>query len=715
MNQFGAGPSQPASSDALFPGFPTLDLGRLFHVVRKRLWLAAIVASAFIGLAVLYLIVTPKVYQSSAVIYVEPKNEGAAFTDIKGVKQASWETLDALKSMAEGIRNSSVILRVDERLGLRDDPAFLKPQEGGYSDAEVVEIISKQVEAELRRGTRIIDVAVKDTSPERAQQMTVGFIEEFQLLIREQNADSAQDSRQMLEKEAELQLVRLTTAEEKLQKFRLEHAEVALDDTKDYVGTKLSDLDRMLSEAGNQTLMRKSEYEQYKEIDPEDIERVFEIGGYGSQDHIQKLLLARNLKRGEFAKIKSQYQPSHQTYNDYLLDMQGQEEQVRLVAQTVGDSIEKSYERAVEHEKRLKETVQEQKGRLIEADGIRKEFRTLKGSVDAAYSTYQRLIDSINDTDVTQSVDETVIRVFSEPLVPVKPVAPKKKLTLAIAGVFGSMCGVVLVVGIGLLDRTLNTRKQVESTLALSVLAQIPKAFDKEWDLKDTVFVTREPSSVVSEGFRSLRTSLSAHSPRSVMITSASPGEGKSFCAANLAVLQANMGYRTLLVDADFCKPRMASIFVDPLKGKAKEGGLTSQNLCEETIFKDLFLLSCGRYTSNTGEPMSGEIFSKMLNEAYSSFDCVIIDTSPLNIVSDGLTYSRHADAVVLVVRAGETQTESARRAMRELQRMRSNLVGCVLNGSSESNAAQMAYVEGTARSLPMSSMGVAPVGSPVS
>lgn len=714
MNQFGAGPSQPVSSDTLFPGFPTLDLGRLYHVVRKRLWLAGAVAAGFVGLAVIYLVLTPKVYQSSAVIYVDPKNDGAVFSGIKGVKQASWETLDALKSMAEGIRNGTVILRVIDRLDLRNDPDFLKPQEGGYSDAEIVEIVSKRVNAELRRGTRLIDVSVKDLSPERAQKMTQGFIEEFQSLIREQNVGSSQDSRAMLEKEVALQLGRLDGAEEKLQAFRIKHSEVALDDSKDYVGTKLSDLDRMLSEAENQTLLRKSEYEQYQEIPSDEIEEVFEIGGLGSQDHIQKLLLARNLKRAEFAKIKSQYQPGHPTYNDYLLDLQGQEEQVKIVAQTVGDSIAKSYERAVEHEGRLKESVQQQKERLIEADGIRKEFRTLKGAVDAAYSTYQRLVDRINDTDVTKSVDETVIRVFSEPLVPVKPVSPKKKLTLAIAGIFGSMCGFAVIVGIGLLDRTLNSRKQVESTLALSVLAQIPKALDKNWDLKDTVFVTREPSSIVSEGFRSLRTSLSAHSPRSVMVTSALPGEGKSFCAANLAVLQANMGYRTLLVDADFCKPRMAEIFVDPLRGKAKEGGLASQNLCEETIFKDLFLLSCGRYTSNTGEPMSGEIFAKMLNEAYSSFDCVIIDTSPVNIVSDGLTYSRHADAVVLVVRAGETQTESARRAMRELQRMRANLVGCVLNSSTESNAAQMAYVEGTVRSLPLNA-GNIPANVPAS
>ncbi|MEM7600592.1 MAG: polysaccharide biosynthesis tyrosine autokinase, partial [Verrucomicrobiota bacterium] len=685
------------------------------HVIRKRLWLAGAVASAFVALAVVYLVLTPKVYQSTAVIYVDPKNDGAVFSGLKGVKQASWETLDALKSMAEGIRNGAVILRVVDRLDLRNDPGFLKPKEGGYSDAEIVEMVGKCVDAELRRGTRLIDVAVKDLSPERAQMMTQGFIDEFQLLIREQNVGSAKDSKEMLEKEAAEQLVRLNEAEEKLQEFRLKNSEVALDDAKDYVGTKLSDLDRMLSQADNQVLITEAEYEQYIAIPKVDIERVFEIGGHGSQDHIQKLLLARNLKRAEFAKIKGQYQPSHPIYSEYLLDLQALEEQVKIVAQTVGESIEKSFERAVEHQVRLKETVQSQKEKLIAADGIRKEFRTLKGAVDAAYSTYQRLLDRINDTDVTEGVDETVIRVFSEPLVPVKPVSPKKKLTLAIAGVFGSMCGLVLVLGIGLLDRTLNSRKQVESTLALSVLAQIPKAFEKNWDLKDTVFVTREPSSIVSEGFRSLRTSLSAHSPRSVMVTSALPGEGKSFCAANLAVLQANMGYRTLLVDADFCKPRMAEIFVDPMRGASKEGALASQNLCEETIFKDLFLLSCGRYTSNTGEPMSGEIFAKMLNEAYGSFDCVIIDTSPLNIVSDGLTYSRHADAVVLVVRAGETQTDSARRAMRELQRMRANLVGCVLNGSTESNEAQRAYVEGTVRSLPMNAASVPQMNAPVS
>jgi len=272
---------------------------------------------------------------------------------------------------------------------------------------------------------------------------------------------------------------------------------------------------------------------------------------------------------------------------------------------------------------------------------------------------------------------------------------------VAAAGVLGSFFGLEVVLVMGLLDRTLHTRKQVESTPGLAVLSEIPVSGDGKRGLGETLFVTPDPGSLVSEGIRSLRTSLSAHAPRSVMVTSASTDEGKSVCAANLALLQANMGFHTLLVDAHFRKPRMASIFLDPVRGKAGQGNLATQGFCQETAHKNLFLISCWRFASDAGEPMSGEIFARMLHEAYNSVDCVIIDTSPILAASDGLNYSRHADAVVLVVRAGGTRADSAHQAMRELQRMRASLVGVVLNGTDGSSHARTSYVKSTTHSLP--------------
>ena len=690
MNQFGAGPSQPTSTESLSSGLPSFHIGRLLRVIRKRFWLAATVAAVFVVLSIAYVLTATKIYQSSAVIYVDPKNEGAAFNGLKGANQASWQTPYALESMAAGIRNGSVILRVVDTLDLRNNPEFLSPKEGGYTDFEIVILVSQNVKAELRRGTRLIDISVKDKSPVRAQQMTASFIEEFQAMIREQNLALADKLREELQEKAKNQLVRVLEAEDALQAFRLKHTDIAFDEDKYFIGKKLADLDKQLSSAANETLIKKAEYDQFIKVEEADVEGILVIGQFGNQDHIQKLLLQRNQKRAEFSRVKEQFRPGYQTYDTIKRDLDELELQVQLAAKKVGNSIEKAYYRAKEHEDQLRISVDEQKQRLLTADDVGNEFRTLKGKVAAASAIYQTLLDRIDHTDATKGVDETVIRVFSKPLVPSKPVSPKKKLTVAIAGVLGSVVGMGLVILLGLLDRTLNTRKQVEATLGLSVLAEIPKAFDRELDLKDSVFVTRDPSSMVSRGFRSFRTSLSARMARSVMVTSASPGEGKSFCSANLAVLQANKGYRTLLVDADFCKPRMAEIFVDPLRGQADQGSSVTQNLCQETIFKDLFLMSCERYTSKTGEPMKGEIFAKMLQDAYQAFDCVIVDTSPLNVISDGLDYSRHADAVVLVVKSGETKVDAARRSMRELQRIRANLVGCVLNSCDEINKDQL-------------------------
>jgi len=690
MNQFGAGPSQPTSTESLSSGLPPFHIGRLLRVIRKRLWLAAVVAAVFVVLSIAYVLTATKIYQSSAVIYVDPKNEGAAFNGLKGANQASWQTPDALKSVAAGIRNGSVILRVVDTLDLRNNPEFLSPKEGGYTDFEIVILVSQNVKAELRRGTRLIDISVKDKSPVRAQQMTASFIEEFQAMIREQNLASADKLREELQEKAKNQLVRVLEAEDALQAFRLKHADIAFDEDKYLIGKKLADLDKQLSSAANETLIKKVEYDQYMKVAEADVEGIVAIGQFGNQDQIQKLLLQRNQKRAEFSRVKNQFRPGYQTYDTIKRDLDELELQVQLAAKKVGNSIEKAYYRAKEHEDQLRISVDEQKQRLLTVDDVGNEFRTLKGKVAAASAIYQTLLDRIDHTDATKGVDETVIRVFSKPLVPSKPVSPKKKLTVAIAGVLGSVVGMGLVILLGLSDRTLNTRKQVEATLGLSVLAEIPKAFDRELDLKDSVFVTRDPGSMVSRGFRSFRTSLSARMARSVMVTSASPGEGKSFCSANLAVLQANKGYRTLLVDADFCKPRMAEIFVDPLRGQADQGSSATQKLCQETIFKDLFLMSCERYTSKTGEPMKGEIFAKMLQDAYQAFDCVIVDTSPLNVISDGLDYSRHADAVVLVVKSGETKVDAAQRSMRELQRIRANLVGCVLNSCDEINKDQL-------------------------
>jgi capsular exopolysaccharide synthesis family protein len=280
-------------------------------------------------------------------------------------------------------------------------------------------------------------------------------------------------------------------------------------------------------------------------------------------------------------------------------------------------------------------------------------------------------------------------------MIAAKATSPRKKIIVGLAGAFGLMVGLGLVVGLYLLDRSLRTRKQIEQTLGLPVLAEICDSPEATEELRDSLVVFSEPHSLAAESFRSLRTSLSTLSPRSVLITSAMPGDGKSFCALNLALLQAQLGYRTLLVDADFRRPSLSGALMYRHEGgfDAAAGALEQKNVCERTPFPNLFLINCAQFAPQTGEMMNGEQFAAMLWEAYRSFDCVIIDTSPLCLVSDALHFARYADAVALVVRAGETQTSQAQHACRELRRLRVPLAGCILNGISNEGV-QKAYFE---------------------
>lgn len=682
------------SSASPFPGFPSLDLSAILGTLVERWRLVAAVFAAFTGAGLAYLFFLAEYqYRAEALVFVE--REQVLSENIRSVLADDYSGLDSLKSLERSMISGAVILRVVDHLGLRDDPGFLKPRKDGrpWSDAEIVERVSKRVKATLERGTRLIVIEVKDTSPERARDLAEAFVTQFEAHMMEQSLDSAQRATAMLRQQAERQLERLTRSEDILQEFREAHPDLPLEEG-GIVDKRLDDLDRLLSEAKNERLRLEAEARKLESLDPSEPEAFLEIGSYVNAEHIGKLLLARNQKRAEMVRIQRQYEPGHPAYIAHLAELEGLEAEVAETARAVGETIRRRLETAIGHEEELSRIVDEQKREVLAADRKRKEFRALRQQVDADTQTYHSLLARVSETDVTEGVRESIIRMEQPPLVPVKPSSPKKKVIMLLAGALGLMAGAGGVLLLSLLDRSLRTRRQVEQTLGLPVLAEIVSAPEAGESLRDSLVVFSEPHSLGAESFRSLRLSLSALSPRSVLLASAMPGEGKSFCAANLALLQAQLGYRTLLVDADFHRPELSEALLPAPEGAgAGEGALEAKNLCQRTPFPHLYLISCARYAPLTGEAMSGEQFAAMLWEAYRSFDCVIIDTSPLGLVSEALTFARYADAVVLVARAGTTQTGDALTACRELRRLRVPLAGCILNGT-QADERSKAYFE---------------------
>lgn len=263
-------------------------------------------------------------------------------------------------------------------------------------------------------------------------------------------------------------------------------------------------------------------------------------------------------------------------------------------------------------------------------------------------------------------------------------VSPRTGLNLVIAGVLGLVLGAALAVAREVLDRTVGSVEQVETMTKAPVLASV--SFDQSIR-KSPVLTDLGGFAPRTEAFRVLRTNLQFldldQRPRSIVITSAVPGEGKTITSTNLAVALAQAGRRVLLVDGDLRRPRVASVL-----GLDAAVGLTTV-LVGSTELKEaiqvhepsgLHLLSSGAKPPNPTEILQSRVTKDLVLELQDLYDMVIIDAPPLLPVADASVLATIADGAIVVTRHGHTSREQLEAAVSRLDRVGARLFGVVLN-----------------------------------
>jgi len=249
-----------------------------------------------------------------------------------------------------------------------------------------------------------------------------------------------------------------------------------------------------------------------------------------------------------------------------------------------------------------------------------------------------------------------------------------------------------LVVGLGLaflldyLDQSVRSDEILRERVGLVPLghiAYVPAKPDRRGEL-----VALGGDSPVVEAYKTLRTNLLFSSVdkevKTVVITSAVPNEGKSRTAANLAIVLAQAGHPTLLVDADFRRPSQHRMF-----GKVRNVGLSNlivQDMPESTLFvpdeqvKDLVVLASGPTPPNPSELLGSGQMKALLSRFRKGFDYVVIDTPPVNAVTDASVLAASADAAILVVDTNKATYPAVQHAKQALERVGGKVLGSVMN-----------------------------------
>jgi capsular exopolysaccharide synthesis family protein len=344
----------------------------------------------------------------------------------------------------------------------------------------------------------------------------------------------------------------------------------------------------------------------------------------------------------------------------------------------------------------LEISVKEWEEKALELTRKISEYNQLKAIVDRKKSLSDRLLMSVQTVDVTKSLQPDVITTMDKASVPTA-IVPGLTRDLIVGGVAGLLVGLGIVFLLGMLDERIASIVELQERFPEQVLAHIPYEASAG---RLSLLTLNDRQHVFAESYRNLRSTLyfmpfDEARPKAFLITSAVPGEGKSTVAANLAMTIAGGGSRTLLIDADLRKGVLHEYFSAAsspgLSGVLKEE-IGWKDVLVETGVRNLTLMPRGKAGTGTSEDFLSRMADRLLQEVYSEYDSVIIDSAPVLANDDTPSLAPKIDAVLFVVRAGVSSARLTRSALDALYKRQVNVLGLILNGADGKSAEYYYY-----------------------
>lgn len=327
----------------------------------------------------------------------------------------------------------------------------------------------------------------------------------------------------------------------------------------------------------------------------------------------------------------------------------------------------------------------------------------LKRQAGVLEEIFMLLQSRLKEAEIAQAVEDVSVRVVDPAVTPLKPIKPNKRLNVVLAAFLGLVMGVGAAFTREQMDRSIRTREELQALTQVPVLGMIPRIRGLEGRSgrvlaragagdpgRSRLIAERDPRSPVSEAYRSLRTNITfvglEAAARALIVTSPTPGDGKSTTTANLAITLAQQGIRVLLVDGDMRRGTVDNAFTVP-----REPGLSDVLLgtvALDTAVRQVTLgtnVSLDLLTRGTPPPNPAELLGSvrmqvLVERLTKQYDLVLFDTPPLTVVTDAAVLGRTTDGVLIVARSGVTFKAAMRHSIDQLRNVRARIFGTVLN-----------------------------------
>ena len=496
--------------------------------------------------------------------------------------------------------------------------------------------------------------------------------------------------------------IKVEKAEDARLAYERENQIWTIDEKNDISSQKLADLNKQLTDA------------QADRINKEAVYQLAQAGNYDALPAVRQSLVIQDILKQE-SELSAQYTDAVNQYGPKfpkVLRLQAQlkdlDQMVAREKTNIANQVEAEYHGARQKELLLKQALDQQKTEVNQMAEKLVQYNILKREAEANKQLYDGMLQKLKEAGITAGLRSSNIRIVDPALIPGGPSRPNKPRNIMLSILVGLVGGIGLALLREYLDNTVKTPDDIETLARLPSLAVVPAMAASNGKhrgrfsnlLKSPAIVSKEgraelvshhmPQSQMSEAFRALRTSLllsqADHPPQVILMTSALPREGKTTAAVNLAVTLAQLGDKTLLVDADLRKPginRALSLVDGKHAGLSSYlAGVSSLDLITvpHPAIANLAAIPTGPIPPNPADLLSSRRLTELVADLRSRYKFVVIDSPPIMAATDAVILSVLVDGVLMVVRSGETPKEAFTRTRDLLAGVKCRILGVVLN-----------------------------------
>ena len=549
--------------------------------------------------------------------------------------------------------------------------------------AQILEnIIKFGISAEPVGESRVVQLSFLSENPALATKVVNSVAQAYIDELLDMQMEISGYSIGWMKKKAEIQREKLEESEKEMHAYKRKHDIVTIEDRLTVLPERLSDLSKNLTKAETRRKELSAVYNQIKKIKKEKLETIPVIVENSSVGSINKTILNAEQKISELSKKYGSKHPRMITAKNELKGLKAKKiKELEKAVQT----IRNEYQLARSNEKDLKELLDQTKFQAAMLGEKSIQLDILKRKVDTNSFLYDALIKKMKEKGITEQNQSVNVWVIEKAQMPEFPYTPRKKRNVLLGIILGLFGGIGIAFFLEYLDNTVKTPEDVEEKFNIPVISTIDLFKGKNQTIVENVL--KDTSSITAENFKGLRTSVLLSSPdnppKTLLITSMIPGEGKSSICSCLAASIAQTGKKILIIDADMRRPTQYKNFnVENTLGLSSFlAGLSKEY--EETINpidENLHLIPSGPIPPNPSELLSSARLLTMIEQVSKIYDMVIVDTPPLASVTDPLILSRNVDGVIIVTWAGKTTHEILRKGLRQLEDISAPITGLVLN-----------------------------------